>query len=93
LGKLNTLLASVAAFGLAISGPAAAATRAAQALPAASVQLDPGSVSRASAPLDDAASELGRRGSPAIILGLVALIALLVALAGGGGGGGNDSPG
>jgi hypothetical protein len=92
LAKLNTALAGLAALGLTISGPAAAATRAAQALPVASVQLDPTLLPRASAPLADA-NEMGRRGSPALILGLVALLALLIALAGGGGGGGTASPG
>ena len=94
MGKLNNALATIAALGLVAAAPVSAQTRAAQALPAPSVQLDPADASRASAPMVDAA-ELGGRSSPAIILGIIALLALLIAAAGGGGGGGggNDSPG
>ena len=95
MGKLSNGLAAFAAFGLVVAGPAAAQTRAAQALPAASAQLDRADVARGNAPLAQA-SELGGRSSP-IVLGIIALLALLIAAAGGGGGGngggGNDSPG
>jgi hypothetical protein len=89
--KPNNRLAALATIGLVVSAPVSAQTRSAQALPAASVQLDPAVASRDSAPLADA-SELGGRASPAILLGIIALLALLIAAAGGGGGG-NDSPG
>ena len=93
MARIKAGLATLAAFGLTVS-PAIAQTRAAQALPAASAQLDPAAVSRASSP-SAAVSELGRGGglSPAVLLAFIALLGLLLAAAGGGGGNGSDSPG
>jgi hypothetical protein len=90
--KLKQVLATLAATGLVVAGPALAETRASGSLPASSVQLDPARVARASAPAVDA-DELGAGLSPAIILAFLAVIAAVVAVAGGGGGGGPDSPG
>lgn len=89
MSKLNHLLATLAATGLVIAGPALAQTRAAGSLPAASVQIDPAPLARSSTPLTDA-DELGGGASPVIIIAFLALIVLVVI---GVSGGGSDSPG
>ena len=87
--KSKQLLAVLAATGLVVAGPAFAATRAASALPAQQVELDPASVARTGSAVTEA-NELGGRLSPALLLAFLAILGALLAAAGGGG---SDSPG
>lgn len=87
--KVKAGWVATAALCMAASPAAMAQGRSAQALPAVSAPAFPASVNRASQPVVDA-NELRRRLSPAWILGLLALLAAILATAGGGG---SDSPG
>jgi hypothetical protein len=95
--KLRNGLAAIAALGLVAAGPASAATRAAQALPAASTQFVGVAPARATQPMTQASALANEDDDnpTALIVGLVVLLlAILLAASGGGGGaGGPDSPG